>query len=48
MGQQFTFTKRAVTWLPLQNIKPVENKWRALCEFQVWGRDAGRNSGPRQ
>jgi hypothetical protein len=47
-GQDFTFTKRTVTWLLLKNLKPAEDKWCALCEFEAWGRDAGKSSGPSQ
>ena len=39
-GQEFTFPKRTVNWLVLKNLKPAEDKWCALCEFEAWGRDA--------
>ena len=39
-GQEFTFPKKTVRWLLLTELKPVENKWCALCEFEAWGRDA--------
>ena len=45
-GQTFTLTKRTVTWLLLKNLKPAEDKWCALCEFEAWGRDAGTSSSP--
>ncbi len=40
VGQEFPMTKRTVTWLVLKDLKPVEDKWCALCEFEAWGRDA--------
>ncbi len=39
-GQEFSFAKRTVNWLVLKNLKPVADKWCALCEFEAWGRDA--------
>ena len=38
--QEFSFPTKVVTWLCLKDLKPVENKWCALCEFQAWGKDA--------
>lgn len=45
-GQECPVAKRTVTWLRLKNLKPAEDKWCALCEFEVWGRDAGTSSVP--
>jgi len=39
-GQEFSFAKRTVSWLVLKNLKPAEDKWCALCEFEAWGCDA--------
>jgi unsaturated rhamnogalacturonyl hydrolase len=39
-GQEFPLTQRTVTWLTLKNLKPAEDKWCALAEFEAWGRDA--------
>ena len=39
-AQEIPLKKRTVTWLVLKNLKPVEDKWCALCEFEAWGRDA--------
>jgi unsaturated rhamnogalacturonyl hydrolase len=39
-GQEFSFTRRTVCWLVLKNLKPAEDKWCALSEFEAWGRDA--------
>ncbi len=39
-GQQFTFPKKIIRWLLLTELKPVEDKWCALCEFEAWGRYA--------
>jgi unsaturated rhamnogalacturonyl hydrolase len=39
-GQEFSFTRRTVNWLVLKNLKPAEDKWCALCEFEAWGHDA--------
>jgi unsaturated rhamnogalacturonyl hydrolase len=39
-GQDFPLTPRTVTWLTLKNLKPAEDKWCALAEFEAWGRDA--------
>jgi len=47
-GQEFTFTKRTVTWLLLKNLKRAEDKWCALCEFEAWGRDAAKTSAPKK
>ena len=41
-GQEISLQRRTVTWLVLKNLKPVEDKWCALCEFEAWGRDAAR------
>jgi hypothetical protein len=39
--QTFAIDKRTVTWLRITNLKQSEpKKWCALCEVQVWGRDA--------
>jgi len=39
-GQEFPLTRRTVTWLILKNLKPADDKWCALAEFEAWGRDA--------
>jgi len=39
-GQEFRLTQRTVTWLTLRNLKPAEDKWCALAEFEAWGHDA--------
>jgi len=39
-GQEFSIARRTVSWLVLKNLKPAEDKWCALCEFEAWGRDA--------
>ncbi|HTY88208.1 MAG TPA: glycoside hydrolase family 88 protein [Candidatus Acidoferrum sp.] len=39
-GQEFPIALRTVNWLVLKNLKPAEDKWCALCEFEAWGRDA--------
>ncbi|MCY3020301.1 MAG: hypothetical protein NTW87_14885 [Planctomycetota bacterium] len=39
-GQEFPLTKRKVTWLKLKDLKAEEPKWCAVCEFEVWGKDA--------
>ena len=38
--QEISFERRTVTWLRLAKLKPVENKWCAFSEVQVWGRDS--------
>ena len=38
IGQEFRFPAKTVRWLVLKELKPVENKWCALCEFEAWGR----------
>jgi rhamnogalacturonyl hydrolase YesR len=43
-GQEFPLTKRKVDWLVLKELKPAEDKWCALCEFEAWGRDAAATS----
>jgi hypothetical protein len=40
IGQEFPLARRTVTWLVLKNLKPAEDRWCALCEFEAWGRDA--------
>jgi unsaturated rhamnogalacturonyl hydrolase len=39
-GQEFLFDQKIVSWLVLQDLRPAEDKWCALCEFEAWGRDA--------
>ena len=39
-GQEFSLTRRTVSWLVLKNLKPAADKWCALCEFEAWGQDA--------
>ncbi len=39
-GQEFTFERKIVSWLVLKDCVPAEDKWCALSEFEVWGRDA--------
>ncbi len=41
-GQEFPLTQRTVTWLVLKDLKPTEDKWCALAEFEAWGRDASQ------
>ena len=42
-GQEFPIKKRTATWLVLKELKPAEDKWCALCEFEAWGRNATEN-----
>lgn len=39
-GQEFPLSPRTVTWLTLKELKPAEDQWCALAEFEAWGRDA--------
>jgi hypothetical protein len=39
-GQDIPLKRRTVSWLVLKDLKPAEDKWCALCEFEAWGRDA--------
>ena len=41
--QEFKFARRTVTSLVLKDLKPDEDKWCALCECEVDGRDAEKN-----
>lgn len=39
-GQEFPFARKIVSWLVLKDCVPAEDKWCALSECEVWGRDA--------
>jgi hypothetical protein len=40
-GQEFPISKRTVTWLKVKDLKAeIPNKWVAICEFEVMGKDA--------
>jgi len=39
-GQSFSFPCKTVSWLRITHLKPAEDKWCALSEFEAWGQDA--------
>jgi hypothetical protein len=41
--QDFSFTKRRVSWLRITNVVPADPaKWCALIEVEAWGKDLGK------
>lgn len=47
-GQDIPLKRRTVSWLVLKDLKPAEDKWCALCEFEAWGRDVEGSAPERR